>query len=534
VGLFHKIIAFSNRKALICLLMAVLPIAIRVSALRFVPVPSPEICAEFSYLLAADTFASGRLTNPPHPMRVHFETFHEIFRPTYASEFPPGQGLFMAFGQRFLGHPWLGVCISFGLMCGCLCWMLQGFLPPVYALLGTLVAMGEFSLFGYWMDSYWGGAVAAMGGSLVLGAVPRLAKSTSASASLLASLGLMILALSRPFEGLVVTFAAVAGLLWWHHRLGRPLLDLFAPRVLVPCVLVCVAGGSWLGYYNYRVTGHALLTPHTVHERTHLASPTFYLLPARPEPINHHQVMQKNWTGRENLYYLGARHNPLRIVLAFWDILPFLASTLTFFPAVAGLLAFPRGPKMRVTIGVLAALWVTMLLMTSWHPHDYAPGAGLLLIPTMYSLRWLRVRGRRAGEAAILLFVACCFLRGLLTDSIHEHKTRIPTQRDEATNRVKAVSHNGERHLVIVRYAADHDPLREFVFNRADIDHSFIIWARDMGDAKNRELIDYYPDRRVWLLEPDAPPLKVTPYPKQPVDDARGSLEPALRKGSRT
>lgn len=531
---FRKIISFSNRKALICLLMAVLPIAIRVPALRFVPFPSPWIHDEFSYLLAADTFASGRLTNPPHPMWVHFETFQEIFQPTYASKYPPGQGLFMAFGQRFFGHPWFGVCLSFGLMCGCLCWMLQGFLPPVYALLGTLVAMGEFSLFGYWMDSYWGGAVGAMGGSLVLGAVPRLAKSTSASASWLASLGLIILALSRPFEGLVITFAAVAGLLWWRHRLGRRLLDLFAAQVLVPCVLICVAGGSWLLYYNYRVTGNALLMPYTVHERTYVASPIFYLLPPPPEPIYRHEIMRKNWIGWEKLYYLAARHNPLRIVLAFWDIVPFFSSTLTFFPAVVGLLAFPRSPKMRVTIGALAALWAAMLLMKSWHPHYYAPGAGLLLIPTMYSLRWLRVRCRSAGEAAILLFVVCCFFRGLLYDSIHEYKTRTPTQQDEATNEVKAVSHKGERHLVIVRYAADHDPLHEFVFNRADIDHSFIIWARDMGDAKNRELIDYYPDRRVWLLEPDSPQLRVMPYPQQPLADARGSVETlTLPKGSK-
>jgi hypothetical protein len=297
--------------------MAILPIAIRVSALRFVSFPSPSIHDEFSYLLAADTFASGRLTNPPHPMWVHFETLHEIFQPTYASEYPPGQSLFTAFGQRFLGHPWFGVCISFRLMCGCLCWMLQGFLPPVYALLGALVAMGEFNLFGYWMDSYWGGAVGTMSGSLVLGAVPQLAQSTSASTSWLASLGLMILALSRPFEGLVVTFAAVAGLLWWRHRLGRRLLDLFAAQVLGPCVLICVAGVRWLLYYNYRVTGNALLMPHTVHERTYVASPTSYLLPTPPEPIYSHETMRKNWTGWEKLYYLGARHNPLRIVLGF-------------------------------------------------------------------------------------------------------------------------------------------------------------------------------------------------------------------------
>jgi hypothetical protein len=184
---------------------------------------------------------------------------------------------------------------------------------------------------------------------------------------------------------------------------------------------------------------------------------------------------------------------------------------------------------MRVTIGALVTLWAAMLLMKSWHPHDYAPGAGLLLIPTMYSLRWLRVRGGSAGEAAILLFGVCCFFPGLLNDSIREYKTRTPTQQDEATNRVKTVSHKGECHLVIVRYAADHDPLHEFAFNRADIDHSLIIWARDMGYAKNRELIDYYPDQRVW------PPLKITPYPKQPLADARGSVESlTLRKGSRT
>jgi hypothetical protein len=37
-----------------------------------------------------------------------------------------------------------------------------------------------------------------------------------------------------------------------------------------------------------------------------------------------------------------------------------------------------------------------------------------------------------------------------------------------------------------------------------------------MGEAKNKELLDYYPDRRVWLLQPDSPPLSLVPYASAP------------------
>ena len=58
---------------------------------------------------------------------------------------------------------------------------------------------------------------------------------------------------------------------------------------------------------------------------------------------------------------------------------------------------------------------------------------------------------------------------------------------------------------MVVRYGPNHDVHEEWVYNHADIDGSIVIWARDMGDARNRELLDYYRDRRVWLLELDGP-----------------------------
>jgi hypothetical protein len=63
-----------------------------------------------------------------------------------------------------------------------------------------------------------------------------------------------------------------------------------------------------------------------------------------------------------------------------------------------------------------------------------------------------------------------------------------------------------------VRYDTNHDPRIEWVYNEANIDASRIVWARDMGAAGNREIIQYYQDRVVWLLEPDRSPPKLSPY----------------------
>lgn len=69
------------------------------------------------------------------------------------------------------------------------------------------------------------------------------------------------------------------------------------------------------------------------------------------------------------------------------------------------------------------------------------------------------------------------------------------------------------KQLAIVRYSSSHDPTQDWVVNGADIDGSKVLWAREMDAADNLELMEYYRNRRAWLVEPDAQPPRVSPYP---------------------
>jgi hypothetical protein len=490
--------AIARRKKVAILTVGLAPLLLRALLLPWMPPPNPRVQDEFSHLLAADTFAHGRLVNPVHPMWVHFESMHILVRPVYASVFPVAQGAVMAAGQVFTGQPWAGVWLSVGFLCAALCWMLQGWVSPGWALLGGALAVARFGVFSYWMNSYYGGAVAAAGGALVLGALPRVVRRQNWRDAAAMGAGLAILANSRPYEGVLFALPVMAALLWRMRSRARGLAR------LTPLLVIVGAAALLMGGYFARVSGSPFRLPYSFYRNTFTMAPHFIWQAPRPEPVYHQRVLRDFHAQWEMAAYAAARAN--RSPNGFRDkaktywrfyLGPFLTIPFLTLPWL--------WRRLRTRLLLIAGiLFCVGLAVEVWHaPHYAAPAMGLCLLLVIQALRQLRqTAGAFAVRAVVLAAVLTPFIGGSAANSDGSPRARV----------LRELAAKGGRHLVLVRYRLDHDSGDEWVYNAAGIDRSTVVWAREMDPTSNRTLLRYFPDRRVWLVQPDVQPPRLSPY----------------------
>lgn len=498
------------KKGSAILLVGLAPLVVRALLLPLAPVPSPRVQDEFSYLLAADTLAHGRLVNPPHPMWVHFESMHVLVRPVYASIFPIAQEIVMAAGQVLTGYPWTGVWLSMGLMCAALCWMLQGWVSPGWALAGGALVAVRFGVFSYWMNSYYGGALAAIGGALVLGALPRVFRRRGGPGAwkdaALMGAGLAILANSRPYEGLVFSLPVAVALCVWMWRTKARIR-----AIAIPLVLILAATAAGMGYYSSRFSGNPFLMPYNLYRNTLTMAPHFMWQSPRPEPVYHHRVLRQFYTGWEMACYLYARadrspHGLHDKAMGYWRFYlgPFLTVPLVTIPW----LWKRRRTRYLLLVG---ALFSAGLAAEVWDaPHYAAPAMGLALLVIIEALRHLRLwqwRGRNVGA-----FLVRALLVGCVLSPVRPSGGEVAGHGENRARILHQLEATGERHLVIVRYQLDHDSGNEWVYNAADIDSAPVVWAREMDPVDNQKLLRHFAGRRVWLVEPDAKPVRLSAY----------------------
>ena len=513
---------FANkRSAAILVLILAVPFA-RIALLRVMPIPAPAIHDEFSYLLAADTFAHGRLTNPPSPMWQFFETIHVNQFPTYMSKYPPAQGAILAVGQLF-GQPWIGVVVSMALMCGSILWMLQGWLPPRWALLGALFVFFRLAIFSYWMNSYWGGAIPAIGGALVLGALPRIVRLRQRRAAILLGFGVAILANSRPLEGLVLCLPVAAYLKVWMLRTPRPARNIVLARVCAPILLVLVPAGIFMGYYNWRLTGNPLLLPYVVNDRAHLSTPHFVWQKLAPPIPQHNPQMESFYNDWSRRFWLRSRFAVHMRVgkFVYFYLWPELCIPLIALPWLL------RDRRIRFSILQFGFSFTGLLAVIWFEPHYAAPLLATLtaiLVQAMRHIRLWRTGQRAYGlgiTRAIVVFALAMNVLYVVRAARNPHARSLVAPAGAwgvagnlAREQIEMdLESRPGKQLVIVRYSLPTNG--EWVYNKADIDDAKVVWAREIPGTDMQPLLRYFKERSVWLVEPTMDDARITPYPSE-------------------
>ncbi len=513
---FCSHIAAHKTPAILFIFLTVL--LVRLALLNQLPVPNPGIHDEFSYLLMGDTFVHGRLTNPPHPLWRSFETFHVLSSPTYASKYPPAQGVILAAGQ-LLGHPWIGVLVSAAAMAAAFVWMLQAWIPARWAFLAGLLAAMRLCVVSYWINSYWGGAVAAIGGALVLGAFGRIRRKPSLAAGFLLGLGVAILLNSRPYEGAFFCAPIGIALLQWFFSHSRNNLRLAAAKlVLAPAAGVLLLTLCGMAYYNWRVTGNPAELPMAYSLRYHNRAAAF--LWQTPRPPVHYDVPELDYFYNQSEINRYDRTWPA-LKSAFQEKL-WRCSAAFFWPGcwllLPGAIFLYRDARPRLVFAALLATVFGYCLVVWPGPHYLAPAAAAwfaLLVQSIRHLRTIRVFGRPIGPAlsrAVVLALA------LNVSQLVVQRISDPQGwggwglLDRAQLRDNLAATPG-KHIVLVRYGPEHSVHEEWVYNSADIDASKIIWARDIPGNVNDRLFAYYPDRTIWLVTPETNDVSVLRRP---------------------
>ena len=514
----------ARQKTLATWLLFLSVIGVRLAVLPLLRVPVPGIHDEYSYLLLGDTLAHGRLTNPTHPMWMSFESFHINWLPTYCSKYPPAQGAVLALGE-VLGQPWIGVILSAAAMCAAILWMLQAWLPARWALLGGVLVTLKFGIASYWMNSYWGGAVAATGGALVLGAMPRIVRYAKTRDALLMGLGLAILANSRPYEGFLFSLPVAVWLLWWLMQKTRPVRppQIPAVRVVAPLSIVLLLTIAFMGYYNWRLTGNALLFPHVLNSRMYRSMGLFLWDRPKPPLHYHNQQFEDFYNGWEREDYQNTWADVGRVTC---EKITRAGSTYFWWGAFLLLPGIPFAfCKQKLRVPLLALFLVSAGFFASiWSfPHYAAPVTCvifLLLVQAIRHLRLMRLEGRPIGLA--LSCAAIFLLAGEIGLGAANHRCdplEWACQGDVSRAAIQEkLSHTPGKHLILVRYEEDHNIHDEWVYNGAEIDSAKVIWARELDPEQNARLLAYFKDRHVWLVEPDKDNTELIPYEPPPAE----------------
>jgi hypothetical protein len=324
------------------------------------------------------------------------------------------------------------------------------------------------------------------------------------SDAVLLAFGLALLATSRPYEGMLV--AAPVGVLLAVGLVTRRLVPAPVLRFVVPVILLLGAALGALATLNREVTGDPLEFPYRVYDRGHPVQPVFLWEPMSP-------LAASELSSPPRVGWFGLRAPRT----SGWHR---LAVVLYFFLGLPGVLAVAITPGAirdawsRFATLVFLTVAVGHFLIYPWWPHYSAPALAAILVPAVQGHRLMYVarRGTRRPRAfGPALFAAACGAQ------LAVFLFQIPSQRadpsDPSRQRARLAwefEHRPGKHLLLVTYPPGWSG--DWTFNSADVDAAKVVWATDLGQERDAEILRYYGDRTAWSI--DAAFADVDPVPR--------------------
>lgn len=498
----------------------------RESTVRFVDLP-PAYHDEFSYLLQARTFLAGRFSWPPMTVRPDlFHQIHVVNEPTTASRYFPWTGVWLAPFVAF-DVPWLGQWVAGSLSCVFFFRSLLRLLPFRSAVVGgLLIAVSPgLAVFSNLLLAHHATMFAL---SVFLWAFLRLIASGRVLDALMAGTFLTLAMLGRPMTA--AGFALPFGVWFLMQLVRRNVRETMATRTsatfgfrhMTAMGAPILCGFAVLMFMNQSITGHWNRSAYQYYTDTWTPSHRFGFnnavigqMTAGPKTLKAYDRWATNLTAGKSLENVWNR----TIASSQWSlgIIAILFTVLSALPSCCR----SFGGDFRVGLMSLSVVTLHLVHIPYWydgimHWHYVFETAPLILMLAAAGIRnaedvMRALRVKSPMRIWLLALITACLLPNWVNAESFWGLSRVTQAvNEQAFSRVRFELFNRlvsskavQRPCLILVDERGSDPQLSYIVNPPDLTGDVLVCRHPATVEEVRQLSDAFPDRAVYVFDPE-------------------------------
>ena len=514
-------------------------IALRAIYWPVMGMPQPIVADETSILLQSALYSSGHIA-ADYGLSPNFQSIYAIMAPKYASMYPPLRALPMFAGRSLGLGEWGGVwAFSTALVIACYL-MLRRYISASIAFTVSFVIIVRLGIFSFWINSFFGAELPALGGVLAVLGVKLASEKLNYWSSAAFGLGAALLLTTRPYEGaLLVTPLGVAYLIYMFRQPRDP--KTIAAALMLASTPI-LAGLALIVTSNITITGNWKSFAYNYYRQLYGGQPAL-LFQHAAAPVSQKYGFFTHWLALESREFKESRSfvklmtSELLRLFNYWN---FYVGSALLIPFALGLAQLRKHAALMTAGAVLLA----GLLLETWNHSIYAsPIFGIVILTIGFGfdrLRQIRLRDKPVGIALArgVVIVVCLGVVYPTFIALRGHESGNPTPFSDV-NSYCCWIHPKSLHVAIDDYlhhrtrsnsivfvdSSEQAPIYDVVYNGANLANQSVVWANS-DLTYNADVARRFPGRALWLLtwKNDEPCLKALGSGSRSCEDLRSVI----------